>query len=75
MNHKYKEGNILYFTNGSQKVRCEIIEVWHLLYENKYPTYKVKFLEDYFDTIHLGFEKYKMRQETSIAPENMLSDN
>lgn len=75
MEHKYKVGDILYFENNNQKVKCEILELFHLIYKSKYPTYKIKLLEDYYEDIDWEFRKYQIKQETMIVAENMLSEN
>lgn len=72
--HKYKVGDVLYFKNNNQKVKCEIIELFHLIYESKYSTYKIKFLENYYSDIEYEFKKYQLKLETSVVPECMLSE-
>jgi len=66
--HKYKVGDILYFVDNGRWTKCEITELFHLVYKSKYPTYKIRFIADYFMSTGLKIEK-------SIAPECMLDDN
>ena len=65
--HKYKVGDILWFENNSEKTKCEVTELFHLVYKNKYPSYKIKFIEDRYTEGGFKIEK-------SISPECMLSE-
>lgn len=61
MEYKFEVGDELFYDNGDMVCRCRIIKQWDLLFMNKYPTYKVKLLDNienaYWDTFIASEDK------------------